>query len=36
VADDPADVGQRLGAPDDAHRSARLGRRRVEFALGEP
>jgi hypothetical protein len=36
MADDPADIGQRPGSPDDGHRSVRLGRRRVELALGEP
>ncbi len=36
VAYDPADIGQRLGAPDDGHRSVRLGRRCVKLALGEP
>ncbi len=36
VADDPADIGQGPGTPDDRQRSARLGRRSVELTLGEP
>lgn len=36
VADDPADVGEGLGSPDDRQRSARLGRWSVELAVGEP
>ena len=36
LTDDPPDIGQGLGTPDDRQRSARLGRRGVELALGEP
>ena len=35
LADDPADIGQRLGAPADRHRSARLGWRGVEVSVGD-
>jgi hypothetical protein len=35
VADDPADIGQCLGTPNDRHRSARFGRRGIKLAVGD-
>lgn len=35
IANDPADISQRPGAPNDGQRSERLWWRRVEFPIGD-